>query len=131
MMANLDGQASDGAVASREYDVQLPSGETGTIRFTLSDLQYSTGLVAYALQRGATACGLITMVGIPGGTSRPLVWIKSNRGLEIVPTGTVPEFSAQLRSTLSYCLLAFFTDVEAVRTQDAAVHLRKPVNDNA
>src|SRR3954452_4907257 len=105
MMLNFDDRLRDGAVVSREYEVQLPGGAVGSIRFTLSDMHYRSGIVLYALQRGATACGLITMAGIPGGAPRPFVWTKTAHGLEINPTGTVPHFSVQLKSTLSHCLL--------------------------
>jgi len=130
MTLNPTEELPTGAIVSREYDVQLPSGETGAIRLTLSDMQYSTGIVQYARRTGATACGSITMIDIPSATSRPLLWTKTRRGLSIIPNRAEQQFSPQLRSALTYCLIAFFGDVEHIVTNLAATDACEAVNDN-
>ena len=101
-------------VAYREYEYHMPDGTEASVSVSLGDPTQPSPAATFARESGARAHGHITVHGIRGLPSHPILWMHAPSGLKIVIAEDDPKLPDEAERLLVRVLRTFFRDVRHV-----------------
>jgi hypothetical protein len=100
--------------AYREYQFDL-NGEHGSIALTLGDQRSDDPIATFARdQVQAVRFGMINVLGISDGPSRPIFWAETATQLTMMPADDDPNPSPHLQQIITEHLQQFLGEIDRV-----------------
>jgi len=110
-------------LATREYDVTLPDGSKGKLALALCDLAQENALARHARTREAVGFGLVSFEGFAEAPRHPVLWVQTNKGMEMTLADHDQQPGAQLQRLVGRYFILFFEDIKGVAPELAALPL--------
>ena len=120
-----------GATVYREYEVLLNSGATGSITFTLGDMDRESPGALLARRAGALAFGLISLANVPGAPKYPFVWTHDAMQFGVTVEEDDADLSSELRNIIVRYICMFLDEFAPLVPEiDGFTFVHQPVNEN-
>ena len=100
-----------GATVYRKYEVLLNSGATGSIAFTLGDMDRESPGTLLARRAGALAFGLISLADVPGAPRYPFVWTHDAMQFGVTVAEDDADLSDELRGIIVRYICMFLDEI--------------------
>jgi hypothetical protein len=115
-----------GRLATRTYDISLADGVQGRLAFALCDLSRDNALARHARKREAVGFGLLGFEGLPGAPRHPLLWVRTQSGMEMTVSDGDDQPAGDLQRLVARHFIVFFADIKDVAPELAALpfHLK-------
>ena len=106
------GQVPRGALAWRQYEVQLLSGRTAILAFSLGDPRDCT-IARVKQEHGASNLGLLVVLNDPDSAEEVLLWFQRATSLTLLSHGGTM-IGEEVTALLPRYLAAFFDEVKDI-----------------
>jgi hypothetical protein len=99
-------------VAVRDYGIVMPNGVVAMLSVAMCDPDDDDSVPArFAQMQGAHAYGLITVQGIEGAPSAPMIWVAISERIAVTIGEGEPDLTPALREVIQRYLEEYFKDI--------------------